>query len=65
MRYAVGDIHGRADLLELLIQRLEARAIEDLRPAGEPVVIFLGDYVDRGRERAGAGFADREPSGRI
>lgn len=52
VRYAVGDIHGRADLLELLIQRLEARAIEDLRPAGEPVVIFLGDYVDRGRESA-------------
>ncbi|HRP11142.1 MAG TPA: metallophosphoesterase family protein [Terricaulis sp.] len=50
VRYAVGDIHGRADLLEEMLKRLEARAIEDLRPAGEPVVIFLGDYVDRGRE---------------
>lgn len=52
VRYAVGDIHGRADLLEKMLDLLEARAIDDLRPAGEPVVIFLGDYVDRGRESA-------------
>ncbi|ABC23906.1 metallophosphoesterase family protein [Rhodospirillum rubrum] len=44
--YAVGDIHGRDDLLE----RLMARILEDGR-AGAPerrVVVFLGDYVDRG-----------------
>ena len=52
VRFAVGDIHGRADLLEEMLNRLEARAVEELRPAGEPVVIFLGDYVDRGRESA-------------
>lgn len=44
--FAVGDIHGRADLLERMLERLEteARAVPSLRP----VVVFLGDYIDRG-----------------
>lgn len=48
--YAVGDIHGRADLLARMFDRLEA----DARRAGEvsPVVVFLGDYVDRGPDSA-------------
>jgi len=46
--YAVGDIHGRADLLLLMMERLEARLDIDTRPAGPPIVVFLGDYVDRG-----------------
>lgn len=44
--YAVGDIHGRLDLLD----RLLARMAEDCA-RGRPervVVVFLGDYVDRG-----------------
>ena len=43
--YAIGDIHGRADLLAGLHERIRADA------AGAParkVVIYLGDYVDRG-----------------
>lgn len=42
--YAVGDIHGRADLLDQMI----ALIAEDC--GGEPgaQVIFLGDYIDRG-----------------
>jgi serine/threonine protein phosphatase 1 len=52
VRFAIGDIHGRADLLEEMLRQLEARAVSELRPTGEPVVIFLGDYVDRGRESA-------------
>lgn len=44
----MGDIHGRADLLAELVALLEERAEADRREAGEPVVIFLGDYVDRG-----------------
>lgn len=46
VRYAVGDIHGRADLLEPLLALIEA----DIAQTGahEPVVVFLGDYVDRG-----------------
>ncbi len=51
--YAVGDIHGRADLLAPLLDALEARADEDRREGGAPVVIFLGDYVDRGPDSAG------------
>jgi serine/threonine protein phosphatase 1 len=46
--YAVGDVHGRADLLGELIEQLEARAEDERREAGAPIVIFLGDYVDRG-----------------
>ncbi len=44
--YAVGDVHGRADLLKLMIGRIET----DIRQtkAADPVIIFLGDYIDRG-----------------
>ena len=44
--YAVGDIHGRDDLLELLITEIE-RDIAS-RPPADNYVVFLGDYVDRG-----------------
>ncbi|HTO79039.1 MAG TPA: metallophosphoesterase family protein [Methylocystis sp.] len=48
--YAIGDIHGRLDLLETLARRIEA----DLKDAPTPAVtIFLGDYVDRGPDSAG------------
>jgi len=44
--YAIGDIHGRLDLL----RRLRALIIDDLAraPVARPVVVYLGDYVDRG-----------------
>lgn len=45
--YAVGDVHGRADLLEKLLQTIRADALGG--PASEkPILIFLGDYIDRG-----------------
>ncbi len=45
--YAVGDIHGRADLLEKLLGIIRADALGE--PAREkPILIFLGDYIDRG-----------------
>jgi serine/threonine protein phosphatase 1 len=44
--YAVGDIHGRADLLTEVIERIE-RDLER-RPVGRSVEIYLGDYIDRG-----------------
>lgn len=50
--YAVGDIHGRADLLRAMLDMLEERAESDVREGGEPYVIFLGDYVDRGPHSA-------------
>lgn len=49
--YAIGDIHGRLDLL---------RGLEDLirddaatAPEARKVVVYLGDYVDRGPESRG------------
>ncbi len=50
--YAVGDIHGRDDLLLSLCAMLEARVEADTREGGPPLVIFLGDYVDRGPRSA-------------
>lgn len=43
--YAVGDIHGRADLLARMFEILEQ---EPRVGADPPIMIFLGDYVDRG-----------------
>jgi serine/threonine protein phosphatase 1 len=46
--YAIGDIHGRDDLLAAL----HAGIADDLArmPIERPVVVYLGDYVDRGPE---------------
>jgi serine/threonine protein phosphatase 1 len=49
--YAVGDIHGRLDLLNLLIERIERDMAE--RPPAKTFVIFLGDLIDRGPDSAG------------
>jgi serine/threonine protein phosphatase 1 len=49
--YAIGDVHGRLDLLE----RLRGMIVEDAeqRPAERKVAIYLGDYVDRGPDSRG------------
>ena len=44
--YAVGDIHGRLDLLDELLNRI--RSDIALRPTAQPICVFLGDYIDRG-----------------
>jgi serine/threonine protein phosphatase 1 len=44
--YAVGDIHGRLDLLDELLARINTDIA--LRPTVRPVYVFLGDYIDRG-----------------
>ncbi len=44
--YAVGDIHGRFDLLEALYGQIR-RDLEARAPL-RSVEVFLGDYVDRG-----------------
>lgn len=41
--YAIGDIHGRKDLLDRLLERI---SVHNGDQAAE--LIFLGDYVDRG-----------------
>lgn len=43
--FAIGDIHGRDDLLGPLIEGLLEVAAGDSR---QPLFIFLGDFVDRG-----------------
>lgn len=45
--YAVGDIHGRVDVLQLLLKTIEEDA-KVSAPKQRPILIFLGDYVDRG-----------------
>jgi serine/threonine protein phosphatase 1 len=44
--YAVGDIHGEAELLRALLDRI----VEDgnALPPAQTHLIFLGDYIDRG-----------------
>ena len=44
--YAIGDIHGRLDLLESLLERID-KDLSD-HPASNTLRIFLGDYIDRG-----------------
>ncbi len=46
--YAFGDVHGRFDLLEALYA--EVRLDVARRPAARTAEIFLGDYIDRGRQ---------------
>lgn len=48
--YAVGDIHGRLDLLEDLLAKIYA----DLqhRPAAKTLLVFVGDLIDRGPSSA-------------
>lgn len=49
--YAVGDIHGRLDLLDRLLARIDADDVA--REPAETTLIFLGDLVDRGPDSAG------------
>jgi serine/threonine protein phosphatase 1 len=49
--YAIGDIHGRLDLLDLLIERIEADIAA--RDPARTFIVFLGDLVDRGPDSAG------------
>jgi serine/threonine protein phosphatase 1 len=44
--YAVGDIHGRLDLLDQLLSQIDAHMATN--PITQPLEVFLGDYVDRG-----------------
>ncbi|WP_254434900.1 metallophosphoesterase family protein [Magnetospirillum sp. UT-4] len=43
----MGDIHGRRDLLDRLLAQVEEDAARPPRPP-RLVMVFLGDYVDRG-----------------
>lgn len=47
--YAIGDVHGRADLLAPLLDAVLA----DAARAEHAIVVGLGDYVDRGPDSRG------------
>lgn len=49
--YAVGDIHGRLDLLEQMLDKIEADIA--VRAPSQNLVIFLGDLIDRGPHSRG------------
>ena len=49
--YAVGDIHGRLDLLDALLARIDED--DAARGPARTDLIFLGDLVDRGPDSAG------------
>lgn len=46
--YAIGDIHGRLDLLDQLLAGTEGDIAS--RPIARVLYVFLGDYIDRGRQ---------------
>ena len=48
LTYAIGDIHGRLDLLTTLLAQIEQH-----RAGRDRTIVFLGDYIDRGPESAG------------
>jgi serine/threonine protein phosphatase 1 len=49
--YAIGDVHGCIEQLEALHQAIAQDLAE--RPVAQPLLIHLGDYVDRGPDSAG------------
>ncbi|WP_332678188.1 metallophosphoesterase family protein [Brevundimonas sp.] len=49
--WSIGDIHGRLDLLHPLVDAIQADL--DATVADRKVVVFLGDYVDRGQDSRG------------
>ena len=50
--YAVGDVHGRLDLLDKMLGLIEADL--DEHPARRALLLFLGDIIDRGPSSAQA-----------
>lgn len=47
--YAIGDVHGRFDLLDRLLDQIS----RDSRDGPSPELVFLGDYLDRGTDTRG------------
>ncbi len=49
--YAIGDVHGCIDKL----RRVESEILADLksRPHANPLILFVGDYTDRGPDSRG------------
>ena len=48
--YVVGDVHGRLDLLDRLLDQIEGEV--ERRPPDKALLVFLGDLIDRGPSSA-------------
>lgn len=51
--YAIGDVHGRLDLLRILMEKVLADWHGKHPDIAQPSLVFLGDYVDRGFDSKG------------
>ena len=49
--YVIGDIHGRLDLLDGIVEKI--RCDVERHPHREGLAVTLGDYVDRGPDSQG------------
>lgn len=45
--YVIGDVHGRLDLLDRLLAKIDAE-----EGAADVPLVFVGDYIDRGEQSA-------------
>lgn len=66
--FAIGDIHGRLDLLDDVLERIARDC--DHRPPAQTQLIFLGDVIDRGPQSAAVidrllALSLRDPSARF
>lgn len=50
--YVVGDIHGRADLLERMLARISEDVASSAPGEAGAELVLLGDYIDRGDQSA-------------
>jgi serine/threonine protein phosphatase 1 len=57
--YAIGDVHGRLDLYDSLIERI--RQDNAARGSSQTLVLLLGDLIDRGPSSAGMVRRAMEP----
>lgn len=48
--YVIGDVHGRLDLLDRLLDKIHREL--DERPARKTLLVFVGDLIDRGPSSA-------------
>ncbi len=49
--YVIGDIHGRSDLLDRMVEHISRDL--DASPTSDCMTVTLGDYVDRGPDSRG------------
>jgi|SRR6516164_9231392 len=49
--YVIGDIHGRSDLLDRMVDHISCDL--DASPISDCMTVTLGDYIDRGPDSRG------------